>query len=110
MTEVIDVRKLASELFTTAAEQIVEASPQAMDGPQRLMPRLLQAADDDAEFRARILELGETIAGEARAFVMELGERDLVDDLGTLGFVVCAALAFAIEPPADDLADDELPR
>lgn len=100
--EEFDIRAAATDLFVEAAAKIAGAPPDELVGPTRLLPKLLA---EDPKIMAAFETLGHSIAGLVEVFLLEIGEADLVGDIGSTGFVACAALALV----ADDERAPDLP-
>lgn len=92
----LDIRGMATELFIEAAGRLADADAAELVGANRLLPRLL-AMDEDSALKAAFRELGLEISSKVRAFLEQLGEGDLSDDIASNGFVATAALAFVTE-------------
>jgi hypothetical protein len=96
MTEVVDLRAEAAELFAEATAKIAAASPAQMEGPNRLLPRLLASEPGDP-MRVRMEALGLEISTRVTELLVEIGEADLIDDVGAVGFIACASLGLVVD-------------
>lgn len=96
--EEFDIRAAATDLFVEAAAKIAGAPPDELVGPNRLVPKLLA---EDPKVMAAFEALGHSIAGMVEIFLVEIGEPDLVGDIGSTGFVACAALALVADDGDD---------
>jgi actin-like ATPase involved in cell morphogenesis len=92
----LDIRSAAAELFIEAASRLSDADSTDLVGANRLLPRLL-AMDEDPSIKESFRALGLEISEKVRAFLEQLGEPELADDIASNGFVAAAALAFVTE-------------